>query len=424
MSAAVMNKNLCIHSWPGSYYLHSEKRWVYGKLSLTPGQLTFTSDKEGLTLTSFKLSAITSIKKEASSFIFSSLTVLVNGNEKHWFSSLQPNRTVVFNVIEHFWQAQLLSSEGVEVESSPDCTSKGKQLIHLASSSHQRLEDTAKVLHHQGEQFDRIMKGLDKIESDMDVANRLLTELESPPWWPFSSRHRKAQQETKSRQELPRSASKAFGKEGLILKVPVLYSQGQDPNLKQGTLAVLCSGLEICDSNDQLVHKFRREEVDDVKVQSPYEMVVRQRFIGKPDISFTLQSAKMTDVVSIVEIQYSKKVQFRDDLLGLFRPEDSPVSENLSMGDSIWNAATGFLDRVMHPISASGGQMSQQVSEQTVSEAEAQELRQILRKLKTIALDTEAELERQDEVLDVISSSTDQATSRINMSHRRMRKLL
>ncbi|XP_078397023.1 synaptosomal-associated protein 47 isoform X2 [Cetorhinus maximus] len=418
-----MNKDLCIHSWPGSYYLDSEKRWVYGKLSLTPCQLAFTSDKEGLTLTSFKLSAITGIKKEASSFIFSSLTVLVGGNEKHWFSSLQPNRTVVFNVIEHFWQAQLLSSEGVEVEASPGHTSKGRQLINLASSSHQRLEDTAKVLHHQGEQFDCIMKGLDKIESDMDVANRLLTELESPPWWPFSSRLRKAQQETKNQPEYPASASKAFGKEGLILKVPVLYSQGLDPILKQGTLAVLCSGLEICDSNEQLVHKYRREEVDDVKVQSPYEIVVRQRFIGKPDISFTLQSARMTDVVSIVEIQYSKKVQFREDLLGLFKPEESPVSENLGMGGSIWNAA-GFLDKVMHPVSASGGQMSQQVSEQTVSEAEAQELRQILRKLKSIALDTEAELERQDEVLDVIGSSTDQATSRVNMSHRRMRKLL
>ncbi|XP_041046593.1 synaptosomal-associated protein 47 isoform X1 [Carcharodon carcharias] len=419
-----MNKDLCIHSWPGSYYLDSEKRWVYGKLSLTPCQLAFTSDKEGLTLISFKLSAITGIKKEASSFIFSSLTVLVGGNEKHWFSSLQPNRTVVFNVIEHFWQAQLLSSEGVEVEASPDRMSKGRQLINLASSSHQRLEDTAKVLHHQGEQFDCIMKGLDKIESDMDVANRLLTELESPPWWPFSSRLRKAQQETKNQSEYPASASKAFGKEGLILKVPVLYSQGPDPILKQGTLAVLCSGLEICDSNEQLVHKYRREEVDDVKVQSPYEIVVRQRFIGKPDISFTLQSARMTDVVSIVEIQYSKKVQFREDLLGLFKPEESPVSENLGMGGSIWNAAAGFLDKVMHPVSASGGQMSQQVSEQTVSEAEAQELRQILRKLKSIALDTEAELERQDEVLDIIGSSTDQATSRVNMSHRRMRKLL
>ncbi|XP_067834904.1 synaptosomal-associated protein 47 [Heptranchias perlo] len=419
-----MNKDLCIHSWPGSYYLHSEKRWVYGKLSLTPCQLAFISDKDGLRLASFKLSAITGIKKEASSFIFSSLTVLVGGSEKHWFSSLQPNRTVVFNVIEHFWRAQLLSSDGVEAEPGSRCTSKGRELIGLASSSHQRLEDTAKVLHHQGEQFDRIMKGLDKIESDMDVANRLLTELESPPWWPFSSRLRKAQQETKNQPEASPSAAKVFGKEGLILKVPVLYSHGLDSNLKQGALAVLCSGLEISDSSAQLVHKYRREEVDDIKVLSPYEMVVRQRFIGKPDISFTLQSARMTDVVSIVEVQYSKKVQFREDLLGLFRPEDSPVSENLGMGGSIWNAATGFLDRVMHPVSAGGGQMSQQVSEQTVSEAEAQELRQILRKLKSIALDTEAELERQDEVLDVIGSSTDQATSRINTSHRRMRKLL
>ncbi|XP_051879754.1 synaptosomal-associated protein 47 isoform X2 [Pristis pectinata] len=417
-AAAAMNKDLCIHSWPGSYYLQSEKRWVYGKLSLTPYQLTFTSDKEGLILTSFKLSGITGIKKETSSFIFSSLTVLVGGSEKHWFSSLQPNRTVVFNVIEHFWRAQLLSSE---VEADPRPMSKGRELINLASSSQQRLGDTAKVLHHQGEQFDRIMKGLDKIESDLDVANRLLTELESPPWWPFSSRLRK--QEVKNKPEsLP--SSQAFGKDGLILIVPILYSQGPDPNLKQGTLAILCSGLEIRDSNEQLVHKYRREDVDDIKVQNPYEIVVRQRFIGKPDISFTLQSARMTDVISIVEIQYSKKVQFKEDLLGLFRPEDSSVSENLGMGSSIWNAATGFLDRVMHPASASGGQMSQQVCEQTVSEAEAQELRQILRKLKSIALDTEAELERQNEVLDVIGSSTDQATSRINTSHRRIRKLL
>ncbi|XP_072116190.1 synaptosomal-associated protein 47 isoform X3 [Mobula birostris] len=313
-----MNRDLCIHSWPGSYYLQSEKRWVYGKLSLTPYQLAFTSDKERVTLISFKLSSITGIKKETSSFIFSSLTVLVGDGEKHWFSSLQPNRTVVFNVLEHFWRAQLLSSEGEEMEADTRPMSKGRELINLASSSQQRLGDTAKVLHHQGEQFDRIMKGLDKIESDLDVANRLLTELESPPWWPFSSRLRKSQQEVKDKPEsLP--SSQAFGKDGLILKVPILYSQGPDANLKQ---------------------------------------------------------------------------------------------------------ATGFLDRVMHPASASGGQMSQQVCEQTVSEAEVQELRQVLRKLKSIALDTEAELERQNEVLDVIGSSTDQATSRINTSHRRIRKLL
>ncbi|XP_072905068.1 synaptosomal-associated protein 47 isoform X2 [Hemitrygon akajei] len=332
-----MNKDLCIHSWPGSYYLQSEKRWVYGKLSLTPYQLAFTSDKEGVTLISFKLSGITGIKKETSSFIFSSLTVLVGDGEKHWFSSLQPNRTVVFNVLEHFWRAQLLSSGGEEVEADMRPMSKGRELINLASSSQQRLGDTAKVLHHQGEQFDRIMNGLDKIESDLDVANRLLTELETPPWWPFSSRFRKTQQEGKDKPEsLP--SSQAFGKDGLILKIPILYSQGPDANLKQGTLAVLCSGLEIKDTNEQLVHKYRREDVDDIKVQSPYEIVVRQRFIGKPDISFTLQSARMTDVISIVEIQYAKKVQFKEDLLGLFRPEDSSVSENLGMGTSLWNA--------------------------------------------------------------------------------------
>ena len=35
-----------------------------------------------------------------------------------------------------------------------------------------RLEDTARVLHHQGEQLDGISRGLDKMESDLDVADR------------------------------------------------------------------------------------------------------------------------------------------------------------------------------------------------------------------------------------------------------------
>lgn len=421
-----MNKDLCIHSWPGSYYVEGEKRWVHGTLSLSPCRLAFTSDK-GLALTSLQLSDVTGIRKETSSFIFSSLTVLLGGREKHWFSSLQPSRATVFNVVEHFWRSQLLSSGVQDTTAARGTATKGRELINLASSSQQRLGDTAKVLHHQGEQFDRIMNGLDKIESDMDVANRLLTELESPSWWPFGKRLRRSTQpEAASEAEPVLSPEWAFGKDGLILKVPSLYSQGPgpDPNLKQGQLAVLCSGLEISDSSGQPVHKYRRDEVDDVKVQSPYEIVVRQRFIGKPDISFTLHSARMPDVISIVEIQYARKMQFKEELLELFRPEDASASENHDMGSSIWNAATGFLGRVMHPASASGGQVSQQVCEQTVSEAEAEELRQILRRLKAMALDTECELERQNEVLDVIGTSTDQATSRIDTSHRRIRRLL
>lgn len=170
-SKKVMNEVIRIHTWPCSYYINSEKRWISGKLCLTPISVRFTADKSGEVLADFHLSGISEIKKESSNFIFSSLTVLEKST-KHWFSSLQPNRNVVFNILEHFWREQLLSSEGAAAGAVCPQTSKGQELTGLLAGSQKRLEDTAKVLEHQGEQFDNIMKGLDKIESEMDVADR------------------------------------------------------------------------------------------------------------------------------------------------------------------------------------------------------------------------------------------------------------
>ncbi|XP_064410624.1 synaptosomal-associated protein 47 [Latimeria chalumnae] len=418
-----MNKELSVHSWTGSYYLSSERRWVCGKLMLTPASLRFTAEKGGETLVDFQLSSISEVKKEASSLIFSSLTVLEQGNVKHWFSSLQPNRNAVFNVLEHFWREQLLVRPAAEDLATP--TAKGKQLIGLVSGSQRRAEDTAKVLHHQGEQFDSIIKGLDKIDSDMDVADRLLTELESPPWWPFSSRIWKGQQEAKPKDASSSfsssSTTKAAGKEGLIVKIPVVYSQGADSNLKPGTLALLVSALEIGDSRSQLLHRYRREDVDDIKVHSPYKITIRQRFLGKPDISYHMLSARMPEAVAVLEVQYSKKIEFLEDAVG-FRKLGSPAQSD--MDNSFWNTASGFLEKVVHPALSDGGQCQVQVQQPTVSEVEAQELRQILTKLKCIALETETELDRQDEVLDTITSSTDRTTTQIHKHNRRMKKLM
>lgn len=50
-------------------------------------------------------------------------------------------------------------------------------------------------------------------------------------------------------------------------------------------------------------------------------------------------------------------------------------------------------------------------------------LLQILQKLKGLALDTETELERQEEALDGITSAVDHAILTIDKDNRRMRKL-
>lgn len=49
---------------------------------------------------------------------------------------------------------------------------------------------------------------------------------------------------------------------------------------------------------------------------------------------------------------------------------------------------------------------------------------QMLMQLKNLALEAETELERQDEVLDVLTSSTDRATMNIEKHTCRMKRLL
>lgn len=419
-----MNSDVRVHSWPCSYYLDLEKQWLPGKLTLTPRSLKFNVDKTEEVLVGLPLSSITEIRKETSLFIFSAITVLEKGQVKHWFSSLRPNRNVVFNIIEHFWRELLLSQPGTAANPTSLMT-MGQELIGLMESSQRRMEDTAKVLQHQGEQLDSVLRGLEKMESDLDVADRLLTELETPSWWPFSAKFWKTPAEAKPRDSVSVAPCEPFGKEGVVITVSAVVSQRTESPSKPGKLTVLVSGLEIHDSNSLLLHRFEKEDVDDIKVHSPYEVSIRQRFIGKPDVAYRLISAKMPEVIPILEVQFSKKIQLLEDALALRGRGGASPAEG---GCSIPHAASRLMGRTTPQELPTGGQEGEQLQLQRdwplLSEGEAQELTQILSKLKGLALDTEAELERQDAALDGITVAVDRTTLTVDKHNRRMRKLM
>ncbi|XP_034090461.1 synaptosomal-associated protein 47 isoform X1 [Gymnodraco acuticeps] len=423
-----MSRDAPIHSWPGSYYINTEKRWETGTLSLTRTMVRFVSNQSKESLTSFRLSRIMDIKMESSSFIFSTLTVLEEGNVKHWFGSLKPNRVVVFNVLEHFWRERLLSP-GSEARGAECKPSKGSELISLVAGAQRRLEDTGKVLSHQGEQFDNAMQGLEKIDSDLGVADKLLSELESPPWWPFGKLPWKTQQEAKAedaaRAAARSAAGKGSGRNKVIASIPAIVTKGGDSDLKPGCLLVLVSSLEVLDTNCQLIHRFERNDIDEVRVHSPYEITVRQRFIGKPDICYRFLSAKMPEAMSVLEIQYRKKVEFTSEYTA-FRA--TPVSSPCDTEGQTWNE--GLLQRCQDtelPLEVPAGALSQlqvHILQPSVSQSEAQELKQMLMQLKSLALEAETELERQDDVLNDLTSSTDRATMNVEKHTCRMKKLL
>ncbi|TNN67543.1 Synaptosomal-associated protein 47 [Liparis tanakae] len=414
-----MSRDVPIHSWFGSYYINSDKRWENGTLSLTRTTVHFVSNQSKESLANFRLSRIVEIKMESSSFIFSTLTVLEEGNVKHWFGSLKPNRVVVYNVLEHFWRERLLSpsSEARGAECQP---SKGRELIHLVAGSQKTLEDTGRVLSHQGEQFNHMMQGLETIDSDLGVADKLLLELESPSWWPFGKLPWKCQQEAKA-EDAARAAAKAgrgSGRTTVIVSIPAVVTQGGNSDLKPGCLLVLVSSLEARDTNCQLLHRFERNEVDEIRVHGPYEIAVRQRFIGKPDICYRFLSAKMPEAMSVLGMQYKKKVNFTSEYAAF---KATPASSPCDTEGPSWNEETDL------PLQLPAGELSQlqvHALHPTVSQAEAQELKQMLMQLKNLALEAETELERQDDVLDDLSSSTDRATMHIEKHTCRMKRLL
>ncbi|XP_048366468.1 synaptosomal-associated protein 47-like [Sphaerodactylus townsendi] len=167
----------------------------------------------------------------------------------------------------------------------------------------------------------------------MSFLDRLLSELESPHWWPFGGKLLKGTLDTKPK-EAP-SVPGSRNNDGTILRIPVVITERTDSSVKPGKLALLASGLEISDSCSQLLHRFDKKDVDDIKVHTPYEISIRQRFIGKPDISYRLLSAKMPEAIPVLEVQFSKKMQFMEDALGLVGARKTPQEE---AGSSIWQA--------------------------------------------------------------------------------------
>ncbi|XP_012996313.1 synaptosomal-associated protein 47 isoform X3 [Cavia porcellus] len=417
-----MSGDVCIHSWSCSYYLDLEKRWVPGRLALMPCTLKFTADGVGAVLVSLHLSSIVAIKKEASHFIFSAITILEQGHHKYWFSSLRPSRNAVFNVMEHFWRELLLSQQGAVAEATSPALSRGQELTRLMAHSQRRLEDTARVLYHQGEKLEGVMKGLEKMESDLDVADRLLTELESPSWWPFSSKLWKTPEEVKPREAMPMADGEPCGKEEVMIQVPAVISRGEEAPVQPGGLTVLVSTLEIQDSHNALLHRFRRADVDSVEVRSPYEVSIRQRFIGKPDVVYRVLSARMPEVIPILEVQFSEKVELPGDAdtegLG-----SSEAASQVAGTRPVWPTVSGLMGCAAPAGGQKGKQPHLQGAQPLLSEGDTRELTQILSKLKGLALDTKAELERQDAALEDITAAVEHVTLTTDKHSQRMKRL-
>ncbi|XP_032802064.2 synaptosomal-associated protein 47 [Petromyzon marinus] len=412
-----------IRTWRGSYYLISNKRWVPGRFCLLPGRLCFYANKDSTMLFSTRLADLCEIKKTTVSLVYSALALTqVGGVACHWLSGLEPSRDAVFNVLEHFWREELL---GGGSKASASSTALGQHLVATATGSQRRLEEAAQALHHQGQQLDGIGQNLQKMNADLCIADRLLTQLEGPS---FFSRWTKTSEDGSERKQVQKEASAGPGgghqdaATGLIVRVPVMYSRGRGTEFHHGHLAVLCSALEVQDAAGRQVHIYRRSDVDEIEALSPYEVIVKQRFIGQPDVVFLLLSAKIANTIPVLEQQYREKFS----AYPTYPWGPAPTNKRKTSGHKLIQTAGRWLGGLMggdDDASEAEGKVQVQKG-QTVSDAESAQLNQVLTGIKVLALESGAEVERQNELLEDTSSLVDRTTSRINAADRRIKKLL
>lgn len=167
-----------------------------------------------------------------------------------------------------------------------------------------------------------------------------MSELECPSWWPFGKLPWKAQHEAKAEDAAaaaataPVAAGKGSGRTRVITSIPAVLTLNKDSDSKHGSLMVLVSSLEVQDKNCQLLHRFERNEIDEIRVHSPYEITVRQRFIGRPDICCRLLSARMPEAMSVLEMQYRKKIEFTSEYAAF---KATPASSPCDTESPDWN---------------------------------------------------------------------------------------
>lgn len=166
----MMDGEAPVHSWPCSYYVNGDKRWVSGRLTLTPSAVRFSSSSpgDGGAALLLPLSRVTHINTESSCFIFSAVTLQERDAHKHWFSSLKPSAGAVYHVLQHFWRETL----ALHTHSTHTPLSRGQRLISMVSGAQHTLSHTGRALSQQGEQFHHMIHQLDKMESDLGVADK------------------------------------------------------------------------------------------------------------------------------------------------------------------------------------------------------------------------------------------------------------
>ena len=288
-----------IKQWETKYYDCTTKTWVSGTLRLKESSIDFSATGSTDYIYVCRYRNIVDVRKASSMLFFKALVVRCTSNEDRWFSSLA-SRDYVFNLIEHFWRNCLVAPSSLQTRST-NGTSLGQELLRITADSQKTLGQASETLSCQGEQLSHATALMVDLHDDLDVADPIIRSLDS--WlgrWSVPTRREPV--EVIERTTAP-----------VIREFPVLFSEGSsDLCVTQGYVQISRDGLTILDSSHVSAGHLTGRHISDIKVTTPWQVVVTGVKLGEPDRSYLLMSAQMPVALQTLERFYRHKLQFED----------------------------------------------------------------------------------------------------------------
>ncbi|ESP01651.1 hypothetical protein LOTGIDRAFT_172501 [Lottia gigantea] len=385
-----------IRSYPDtSFYVgESRKRWVYGTFCIYCNRVIF-SEKTDVEPKRVVLSFndVINIHKATTTIIYGAIVLTVKSGETFWFSSFQ-DRESVFRMLCHFQKNLLINNQNTSKPlSNSQRTEMGTKLLGIATNSVSTLSKAAVMLNQQGEKIDNSSAMMMNIHNDLDIADRMTSGLES--WvgrWSLPQEYIMVNPIIIKDNDIPQ-----------VFDFDVLYTKiemGKVCQQLEGVIQISKNGLNILNLKQKILFHFGWPNVSKVRVISPWEMVVIQYQIGKPDISFSFVSSLLINIFGSGTTKNSVTFgQFRQLSVG-------PGSSKLSTS---WGKTTQ--EQVLK-------------EKQVITNEEVDELSSTLKNLKSMMLAVGEETDIQNEKLDRVTDSVDEANIKLVNVNKRMNKLM
>ena len=176
------------------------------------------------------------------------------------------------------------------------------KLLNVLYDAQKTLTSTGRTLQKQGQQIDAACSNMNKIHSDLRVAETLIHNLDS--WlnkWNIETPH--------VRINVPGEKSMIVDKS----EYPIVYARTQREKHLPGSLVVSNKTLDVFNAERTLVDiSFPVREVTEVSVHTPWEMTISQLKIGQAGQTVHLIAARLVHILQTLEVLLPGKINYDD----------------------------------------------------------------------------------------------------------------